>query len=326
MIKTTLKGFALSSMVALFAAGQALAHTGVRDVAVEGTSSYNGFTITHGCGGDSGQGYPVIGQAALFPFGADAVFRDAAGNVIPSTTVPDPDNLDDNGKPLPKLINNGGGIISTDTLSLAVAGIASFSSPFVTTQEIVDELGTVHALLWKDGALEPKLYGITSFKISAPTIVPNCTRLRVRVGVINYCDTGKNAANDAAGPWKAPKDAFGRPIPLVSDINDINGGIQLNVNASPVFKDIRAGNGDNNRADWWFANLEGGSALYNDPDLTAEGNKLWSAAINVNSDAAGLAGCATITDVTVEPSGAAFDKYLTAPNTHPFTKGGHGSL
>ena len=29
----------------------------------------------------------------------------------------------------------------------------------------------------------------------------------------------------------------------------------------------------------------------------------------------------TPVDVTVEPSGAAFDAYLTGPNTRPFTKG-----
>ena len=53
------------TLAALFVAGQAVAHTGVRDkVTVSdaaGASSYNAFTLTHGCGGDSGSAYPVLG-------------------------------------------------------------------------------------------------------------------------------------------------------------------------------------------------------------------------------------------------------------------------
>lgn len=56
------KALALFSMTASCMVGQAVAHTGVRDIATEGTSSYNGFTITHGCaGGETGDQYPVLG-------------------------------------------------------------------------------------------------------------------------------------------------------------------------------------------------------------------------------------------------------------------------
>ena len=138
-----------------------------------------------------------------------------------------------------------------------------------------------------------------------------------------YCDTGKNMANDNSGPWKAPKDAFGRSIPFISDINI--GGIQTNVNGSPVFTDIRAGNGDNNRADWWFYDLYNGSVLYNDPDLTVEGAALWSAGIVVNNSAADNTACTTaggtLRDVTVEPAGSDLDLLLTGANTQPFTRG-----
>ena len=83
MTHSKFKGLALFSLVALFAAGQAFAHTGVRDSANETTASYNGFTIGHGCGGETGtDSYPVIGQASLFPFGVNAIWKNADGTVL----------------------------------------------------------------------------------------------------------------------------------------------------------------------------------------------------------------------------------------------------
>ena len=106
MIDSKIKVLTLCSFAALFAAGQAVAHTGVRDKATEGAASYNGFTITHGCGDHSGQTYPVLGQVALFPYGADVVFRDELGNPIldANTSLPSP---------------NGNGTISTSSLALS---------------------------------------------------------------------------------------------------------------------------------------------------------------------------------------------------------------
>lgn len=309
MKHTKVKSLTLCSIVALLAAGQAFAHTGVRDQATEGTSSYNGFTITHGCGGDNGDPYPVVGQSAVFPMGADAVWRDAAGTVI---------SVGGNGADS----TGANPVISTPDLQLAINGYASFSSPFATSQEIVDSLGNVHALLWKDGAMEPKLNAVTPFKVSAPTIVNNCVKsLKVRIGVINYCDVEQNATTDIKGPYKKPVDAFGRSIPMLATLAS-SGGIQTNVNGSPVYVSLPAGNGDNNRADWWFTAPYGGSALYNDVDLLQP--TYWTT-MTVNNSAADLAACTaaggTPADVSVEPSGAAFDTYLTGPNTRPFTKG-----
>lgn len=308
----------LCSLVALLAAGQAFAHTGVRDVATEGTASYNGFTITHGCGGDSGLAYPVLGQSALFPFGENAVWKDATGAIIPPTSSTDPLTG------ITTITNNGNGAITSKTLNLSVTGYAGFASPFTTSQEIVDANGTVQALFWKDGAMEPKLNAITPFKVSPPTLVDNCTRLKIRMGVINYCDLEKNAANDITGPYKQPKDALGRTIPNLS----VLGGIQTNVPGAPVYVSIAAGNGDNNRADWWFMAPEGGSLVYNDPELLQP--SYWTT-MTVNNSAAQLATCPVdaagnpiVTDITVEPNGIAFDTYLTGPNTHPFTKGTTG--
>ncbi len=297
------KALALCSLAASFMAGQAVAHTGVRDIAVEGTSSYNGFTITHGCGGDSGDGFPVLGQAAAFPFEQGAVWRDGdkvtqgKNNLI--NTAPNP-----HGNPT-----------TPNLLSLNVTGYAG-GSPFATTQEIVnDNLGNVAGLLWKDGAMEPKLNAITPFKVTLPEIVDPCVTLNVRIAVINYCDLGKNEANDATGPYKQPKDAFDRPIPAVALLAD--GGVQRNVAVSPFFVTLPAGNGDNNRADWWFTALHGTSQRYNDPDLLQP--DYWTTLTVVNKATDICNG--TPREVTVEPSAAQVDRILSGPNTRPFTSG-----
>ena len=115
MKHSKIKGLTLCSLVALLAAGQAVAHTGVRDkVTVSdaaGASSYNGFTITHGCGGDSGDAYPVLGQSAVFPTGERVVWREgtAASGAPDSNVIAvgggagifDTIVLDHNGVPLP---------------------------------------------------------------------------------------------------------------------------------------------------------------------------------------------------------------------------------
>ena len=300
----------LCSMAALLAAGQAFAHTGVRDkvtVTEEGSVvSYNGFTITHGCGGDSGEAFPVLGQSAVFPTGdrvvwreGDTVIAEGGGAGIFDTVV-----LDHTGTPLP------------DTgLNLQVVGYAGFGSPFATSQEIVDvealNPGIVEGLFWKDGAMEPKLNAITPFRVTVPKIIdPSVAQVNVRIGVINYCDFHKNADNDAVGPYWKPKDAFGRKIPKLTSILAPD---QINVHGAPFFVALKEGNGDNNRQDWWFAAPYGGSALYTDPDLVQP--TYWTTLTVYNGSATGSR------VVSIEPTGAAFDAILSGPNTRPFTLG-----
>jgi hypothetical protein len=317
MMDSKLKGLAFCSVVALFSTGQAMAHTGVRDVLTQvgqtATSSYNGFTITHGCGGDTDpNSYPVIGQSAIFPFGDQVVWKESNGTVIThggGAGIFDTIVLDHAGAPLP------------DTgVNLSVTGYNGVSSAFATTNEIVDSLGRVQALLWKDGAMTPSMNTVTPFKVTVPKIINNCvSAVKIRIGVINYCDVGKNAGNDAAGPYKAPKDAFGRPVPFTNKF-PASGGVQQNViPGSPVYTAIAAGNGDNNRADWWFMALDGGSALYNDAGVLQ--TNYWTT-MTVNNSAANIALCGGATKtVTIEPTGAAFDQYLTAPLVAPFSLG-----
>lgn len=310
MIHTKTKVLTLCSLAALFVAGQAFAHTGVRDKVTASstatTASYNGFTITHGCGGDSGEAYPVLGQSAVFPTFDRLVWREGS-SVIDGSGIFDTRPRDHTGAVIPGVPDPG--------LNLGVVGYAGFGSPFTTTQEIVDpnalNPGVVEGLLWKDGAMEPKLNAVTPFKVTIPAILdPSIKQINIRIGVINYCDFNKNAANDAAGPYKQPLDAFGRKIPKLTSLLAPD---QINVNGAPYYVSLGAGNGDNNRQDWWFSAPEGGSALYNDPELLQ--TDYWTTLTVYNANATGTR------IVSVEPTGAAFDAILTGPNTRPFSKG-----
>jgi hypothetical protein len=154
------------------------------------------------------------------------------------------------------------------------------------------------------------LNAVTPFKVTVPKIIDrDVKQVNVRIGVINYCDIG-NKANDAKGPYKKPKDAFGRNIPILATTAAPD---QINVNGAPFFKGMEQGNGDNNRQDWWFKAPYGGSALYNDPEVLQP--DYWTTLTVINSSATGTR------VVSIEPTGAAFDAILTGPNTRPFTKG-----
>lgn len=319
---TEIKFLTACSLAALCVAGQALAHTGVRDKVVASATanavSYNGFTVTHGCGGDTGDAYPVLGQAAVFPTGDRVTWRDSAGVVIHrgvdagifDTRLRNPDGS----LTLDPLTQQP---LADPGLNLAVTGYASFASAFATVQEIVDSTaltpGIVEGLLWKDGGMEPKLNTITPFRLTLPKLIDSTIKqVNVRIAVVNFCDMEKNAANDAAGPYKAPKDAFGRSIPRLTTFLAPD---QINVAGAPVYITLPAGNGDNNRADWWFTALDGVSTRWNDPQLLQ--TSYWTTITVIN----GSADPGATTIVSVEPNAAAVDAILTGFNTRPFTKG-----
>jgi len=324
MMNTKNKVLTLCSLAALLAAGQAFSHTGVRDKVIGSatatTNTYNGFTITHGCGGDTGEAYPVLGQSAVFPTGDRVVWRESNGAVFHEGAgegIFDTRARDEHGVVIPDVPDPG--------LNLGVTGYAGFSSPFATAQEIVDSNalnpGIVEGLLWKDGAMEPKLNAITPFKLTIPMILDaSIKEVKIRIGVINYCDCSKNAENDAQGPYKQPLDAFGRKIPQLTSLLAPD---QINVYGAPFYKTLNKGNGDNNRQDWWFGAPYGGSALYKDPDLLqqpdpAAGTQAYWTTLTVTN---GSAAPNATRVVSVEPTGEAFDAILTGPNTRPFTKG-----
>ena len=180
MPSLTIKRLTMCSLTTLMCAvgPAAFAHTGVQEAAEAGTTTYNAFTITHGCGSDTG-GDPlkVRGQSAVFPFGI-AVWTDLSTNQIIET--------------------GAAGITSEeDDFILGVSGIQD-NDPFAKIEEETDDLENVRALNWKHGALETNLVGTPRWRASVPTILDNCvSALHVRVAVVNWCEKHKNEANDA---------------------------------------------------------------------------------------------------------------------------------
>lgn len=308
----TLKKLALCSLVGLFASS-AYAHTSIRDAVDEGKTSYNAFNIGHGCGGDTGTNpYPVTGQTGLFPFGEKVVWKkfSIATAAAPAAEI------------LPRVMGGNGGVLATGkTMALSVAAYDGLSSPYSSVDEIVDELGNVQGLHWYGGAMNPKHNALTPFKVTAPTIDNNCVRkLTVRIAAANWCDTKKNATNDAQGPYALPKDAFGRVIYDVSGILD-NGGVQRNKPGTKMYSALAKGNGDNNRADWWFMDIEGGSVNFADKDIQSSWPGMTVNNVGVTPEQIAACPGGVQVDAIVEPTGAAFDAYLTGANTQPFTSG-----
>jgi len=319
MMDSKIKGLAFCSLVALFATGQAFAHTGVKDAIIAGDKAYNAFTISHGCGDNTQTGtvgadqFPVIGQSFIAPYGSTAIWREDGGRPV------------GHGLNNPALVPgvNNFSIPVTGTFTLGIDSVAGSSSPFASVREIVDAGGVVRGLVWSNGALEPKLRAITPFYVAAPAITDNCvSAIKVRMAVINYCDVNQNASTDTnTGPYKAPKDAYGRPVPLTY-ASTVNGGIQRNVLSNTAkYVAKPGGNGRDNRADWWFYNT--GSTKYIDPSMAedVEAAQFWTT-LTINQTAAKLALCSgTKHALTVEPSGADIDTYLSGPNTWPFSLG-----
>lgn len=177
-----IKRVTICSLATLMCTGaNVFAHTGVRDAADEAKTSYNAFTITHGCGGDAGDPLKVYGQSAVFPFGDGAVWTDLSTNEVIDT--------------------GGAGIIDGDTISLSPGGIHN-DDPFGLQEEETDSLGNVRALNWRDpnrpnAGLPTNLVGTPEFRVSTPTITDNCvSALRVRIAVANWCEVGQNQASD----------------------------------------------------------------------------------------------------------------------------------
>ncbi|MGH8507340.1 MAG: hypothetical protein ACREVH_01275 [Gammaproteobacteria bacterium] len=287
----------VSLTIAFYAAGQAVnAHTGVRDQPTGGTTTYNGFTITHGCGTPP---LPVIGQSAVFPYG------DASSSAGPTVWV----DLSNN-----TVIPTGGtGIVSLPAapalpiFNLSVGGIQQ-NDPFDIVVEQTDPLsGAVRALHWqgsdeiqrlkklKSGRLKllkkpfpglrTDLVGIPEWRASAPRIIDNCvSKLLVRIAVANWCEKGANEAND-------PEDNradYWFPIPVIAP-----GSAGAPGSGSTKFTDIGAV-----QATFWTTMTVNNSNVNNDPATNCPGGALH--------------------DVAVQPAGTEIDTYLPLP---PFTQG-----
>jgi hypothetical protein len=225
----------------------AFAHTGIRDPVTgspeSATTSYNAFTVPHGCSAGEGDAPPkkVKGQSAVFPFGPPAEELTGPGAVWvklgeKSTLL--------TAKEVAAIIGDADEDPSTPPdLNLDVTGIQDASLYKKQLEEVnpagTDPLGPhdsipVRALNWRGGRLETNLLGFTQFRVTVPPIVNPCVSiLRIRIAVSNWCERNQNEASDP----------------------------------------------DNNRADWWFTG-ETGSTKFVDPDLIQE--SFWTA-LTVNN-------------------------------------------
>jgi hypothetical protein len=179
----------LAIAAALCTAGtQALAHTGVKDQATvskdSGATSYNAFTITHGCsGGEDGTPIKVKGQSAVFPYGDHTVWKNLANN----NTV------------------TAAHVIGNGVLFNLNPGAIQDSSLFSTVTEKADGPADpnahgaipVRAIHWIGGGLRTDLVGLTQFRVSVPAIKNRCvSKLRIRIAVANWCEKDQNQASD----------------------------------------------------------------------------------------------------------------------------------
>lgn len=163
------------------ASSLALAHTGIKDQATEGSTLYTGFTITHGCGDSSkDSSLDVIAQSVVFPNGPDAdVTNLSDSSPIDISTVI-------NGATGPGENGNGG------LTNLSPAGIQD-KSVFDTLELIKDANGNTRGFKFSNStegrSLQHDLVGIIPFRTSGLTFnAESCAKsLKVRIAIANWC-------------------------------------------------------------------------------------------------------------------------------------------
>jgi hypothetical protein len=178
-----LKKLAIYSLTAVMfgASTVAFAHTGVRDKLVEGASSYNAFTIGHGCASvRNSTPLPVRAQGVVFPNATDAVWTALNSDGSPNTniTLGLADVIQEAALPAPKLVQDKNIFIVQRTVKLN---------------------GNAHAFHMRGGLLDVDSIGIVPFKITAPKFQANsCAKsLKIRIAIANWC---KNGVMNAAAP------------------------------------------------------------------------------------------------------------------------------
>lgn len=184
MFNSNVKKMALAVALCGLAQG-AFAHTGVKDQVTEGTNSYNGFTITHGCtpGEGTGTPLPVIAQTAVFPNASDSVAFKINTSTTPATE--EPVNLAD------YIVGAAGG-----PTTFGITGIQD-KSVFNKTK-IIYAGTTKRGFQFTGGNLQTDLTGIPPFRITGPKFVTtSCAKsLKVRVAIGNWCNKSKSADDD----------------------------------------------------------------------------------------------------------------------------------
>lgn len=168
-----------------------LAHTVIKDQAIEGTTLYTGFIITHGCGYEDKDSIPVISQSVVFPNG-------------PSSIVTRLDTGEEIG--LGEVLVGG-----AHSAGLINPGAIQDRNVFQTTEQFTDETGVVRAIHYTDGELQADLDADLPFRLSGVTFVEEscATKVRVRIGIANWCHEREGARR--ADIW------IGKLTPMFND-------------------------------------------------------------------------------------------------------------
>jgi len=195
--------------LALTMGSSAFAHTGIKDTAMEGTTQYTGFTITHGCAtpGDTDR-LRVIAQSVVFPNVADAdAFQVNADGSETATTLGD------------HIIGAIGGVTSLSP------GIVQDKSVFLRAAEISDANGSVHAFNFTRGKLDTAFTGVIPFRVRAPKFdVASCAKsLKIRIAIANFCSTSATNGN-RSDVW------IGHTTPVFNDLTVMPRGVDSNDN------------------------------------------------------------------------------------------------
>jgi hypothetical protein len=173
-----------SFTAALFAASSvAIAHTGVKDKGVGGTTLYTALTIGHGCGStDNETTLPVIAQKVVFPNNGDSEWKKIGTDGTETATTIDQ-------------------VVEGVVFGLA-PGLIQDRSIFNKMREVVDSNTLVGAHpapnvrgfeMW-EGRLGTDLTGLVPFRVSPPKFVGCARSLKVRLAIANWC---RGAAQNA---------------------------------------------------------------------------------------------------------------------------------
>jgi hypothetical protein len=193
------KKLAICSLTAvMFGTGSvALAHTGVRDAAMDGKGLYTAFTIGHGCGSTTNTTpLPVIAQSVVFPNNADSTWLKL---VDPDGTGPLP--VTETPFSIDQAVQ---GALAGTPLAIT-PNLVQDTNVFSRMKEVADtstllgahSVANVRAFNLKGGNLQTDLVGLVPFSIGGVKVkADSCVKsIKLRIAIANWCKT--NATNTA---------------------------------------------------------------------------------------------------------------------------------
>lgn len=153
----------------------ALAHTTIKEPAMEGSNSYNAIVISHGCAHPTtGKRLPVVAQSVVIPT-VNPIVTGENGN---PTTLGDEFQIKD----------HTGAVSRLDSLANVVQLIQD-KNVFSKMVEKTDANGNTIGYYAKKGKLDPTLYGLIPIRVSGITFnADKCARsLKIKIAIADVC-------------------------------------------------------------------------------------------------------------------------------------------